>query len=130
MNGPELFYDSYQEALKDDVRALGGMKTVGKWFHAEKDADAAGRALADKLNPERRERLTDEQERLIMRRARDTRGFSAALYFLCDDTGFDRPQPKEAEDELAKLLREYLEIERRRGQLQPAIEQARLKVAR
>ncbi len=130
MDSADLFYQSYEEALLNDVKALGGLQTVGKWFHPEKDPITAGRTLADKLNPNRRERLTDEQERLIMRRARDSRGFSAALYFLCDDTGFERPQPKEIEDELARMLREYLEIQRRARNLEPAIEQARLKVAK
>jgi hypothetical protein len=130
MEGASLFYDSYLEALRDDVVALGGPKVVGKQLFPEKEVEAARNTLNDCLNIARRERLTDEQERLIMRRARDSRGFSAALYFLCDDTGFERPQPKEIEDELARMLREYLEIQRRARNLEPAIEQARLKVAK
>lgn len=112
MQGPDLFYESYDQALRDDVKSLGGLKVVGKWFFAEKDPEAAGRALADRLNPERRERLSDEQERMIMRRARESRGFSAALCFIRDDTEFERPKARNPEDERVKLQREILEAAR------------------
>lgn len=105
MSQPDLFYESYLDALKDDVKALGGAKRVGGWFKPEKDAEAARNWLNDCLNSERRERLDGEQERLIIRRAKDERGFSAALYFICDDTGFERPKAKSPDDEKAEALR-------------------------
>jgi hypothetical protein len=105
MNQPDLFYESFEEALRDDVKALGGLKKVGPVFWPEKDTEGAARSLADKLNSGRRDRLTDEQERFIMRRAREVRGFSAALYYICDDTHFDRPKAKVPEDERDSLLR-------------------------
>lgn len=108
MSQPDLFYENFYEALSDDVKAVGGLKAVGKLFYPEKDAASAGRALADKLNPERRERLTDEQERLIIRQAREARGFSAALCFICDDTGFERPRALNPENEQARLQREFI----------------------
>lgn len=109
MEGAALFYDSFLEALRDDVLALGGPKVVGKQLFPEKDLEPARNTLNDCLNPARRERLTDEQERLIIRRAREVRGFSAALYFLCDDCGFERPKAINPEDERAKLMREFTE---------------------
>lgn len=117
MEGARLFYDSYVDALRDDVNALGGPKDVGKWFWAEKSIEAARNMLNDCLNDNRRERLTDEQERLIMRKARAARGFSAALYFICDDTQFERPKALNPEDERAKRERELIDTVRRAEQL-------------
>jgi hypothetical protein len=108
MTSPELFYESWLEALRDDVRAIGGAKVVGAALWPEKSIDAAKNKLNDALNEERRERLTDEQERWIMRSAREKRGFSAALYHLCDDVGFERPKERDPLDEAAQLQREFI----------------------
>ena len=129
MTDPELFYECYYEALRDDVKALGGAKTVGKWFWPEKEMEAARTKLNDAMNADRRERLSDEQERLIMRRAREARGFSAALYFICDDTGFERPRSRDPEDEKEKLQRQFIDAVNALQRLTPKIEAARLKVA-
>lgn len=105
----ELFYEDYFAALRDDVTALGGAKEVGRWFWPEKEVMAARNKLNDALNSDRRERLSDEQERLIMRRAREARGFSAAVCFVCDDTGFERPKaltPDAQRDRLADAIME------------------------
>lgn len=110
---PELFYDSFLEALRDDVNACGGPKEVGCWFWPEKSLETARNSVNDRLNIERRDRFTNDQERLIIRKARERRGFSAAIAFLCDDTGFERPRPKEPEDERARLQREFVDSVRR-----------------
>lgn len=104
-----LFYESFDDALLDDVKAIGGLKAVGKMFKPEKDAVTAGRWLADCLNTGRRERLDDEQERYIMRLAKRERGFSAALCFICDDTEFERPKAKSPDDERAATMRTIAE---------------------
>lgn len=109
MDQQALFFDSWEEALRDDVRALGGPKAVGKMLFPEKDVEAAGRALSDCLNAARRERLTDEQERLVIRMAGRARGYSAALHYLCDETQFERPRPLSPQDELAELQRRFID---------------------
>jgi hypothetical protein len=109
MNQPELFYEGYFEALRNDVAAVGGSKKVGKLFWPEKDAVAAGNKLNDCTNSDRRERLSDEQERLIMRLAREARGFSAAMIFICDDTGFERPRALAPQDESERLQRKIID---------------------
>lgn len=109
MNQAELFYESYLEALRDDVRAIGGAKEVGHTFWPQKDMEAARNAVNDRLNAERRERFENDQERYIMRKARELRGFSAALCYLCDDTGFQRPVAKNPIDELAKHQAAFVE---------------------
>jgi hypothetical protein len=106
---PELFYESWEEALRDDVRALGGAKAVASLLWPEKsDPIAARNKLNDALNPERRDRLSHEQEMLIMRKAKEVRGWSAGIFYLCDEAGFDRPQPKDPQDEQAKRQREFI----------------------
>lgn len=109
MTGEELFYEGWLAALRDDVQALGGAKVVGPWFKPDLAVLAARNWLNDTLNGNRRERLADTQERLIIRRAREKRGFSAALCFLCDDTGFERPKAIRPEDEQAELQRRFIQ---------------------
>lgn len=109
MNQPELFYESYLEALRDDVRVIGGAKAVGLTFHPQKEPEAARNWVNDRLSLGRRERFEDDQERYIMRKAREARGFSAALCYLCDDTGFDRPIAKNPVDVIAKRQQEFID---------------------
>lgn len=111
---PELFYESFLEALKDDVKAIGGSKELGAKFWPEKAATAEGlvaarNAVNDRLNGDKRDRFNDDQVRYIMRRAREVRGFSAALYFICDDTQFERPKPRAPQDERAEIVRQIRE---------------------
>lgn len=98
-------YESFLEALRDDVNALGGPSEIGEWFWKEKSHETRRNLVNHSLNSERRERFTQEQEQLIMRRAREKRGYSAALYFLCDETGFERPKAIQPEDEKLKVAR-------------------------
>lgn len=107
---PRLFYDSYLAALRDDVDACGGTKTVGEWFWPEKSHDARRNMVNDRLSEAKRDRFSDEQERLVMRRARERRGFSAALCFICDDTGFERAlKSRNQGDEAAELQRAFID---------------------
>lgn len=50
------------------------------------------------------------------------------LYFMADELEHERPVKRAPEDELTKLLREYVEIEQRRSVLQPRIEEQRAKL--
>lgn len=109
MGNPELFYEGWLEALADDVKAIGGAKVVGAMFNPDLAVEQARGWCNDRLNPNRRERFTDTQERHVMRLAREKRGFSAALYYLCDDTGFERPKANNPEDERAELQRKFIE---------------------
>lgn len=122
MTSPELFYEGWLDALRDDVRTLGGAKAVGLALWPEKSIDAAKNKLNDALNEDRRERLTDEQERWIIRSAREKRGFSAALCYLCDDTGFERPKERDPLDEAAQLQREFIDSVRRHERIVEKLE--------
>lgn len=123
MNQPELFYESYLEALRDDVKAVGGAKAVGHTFHPQKEQEAARNWVNDRLNADRRERFESDQERYIMRKAREVRGFSAALCYLCDDTGFERPPAKNPIDEIAKRQQEFVAAVKQVQQIGKQLEQ-------
>lgn len=101
----ELFYDSYLEALRDDVNACSGPKEVGHWFWPEKSPETRRNSVNDRQNTEKRDRFSDDQVQLIMRRTRERRGFSAAVTFICDHTGFERPKSKDPENERAPAAR-------------------------
>lgn len=109
MDQPKLFYENELDALRDDVAACGGSKEVGHWFWPDKSVEAARNEVNARLNVERRERFTDDQKRLVMRRARERRGFSATVFYICDDTGFERPKPLNPVDELALLQRAFVD---------------------
>jgi hypothetical protein len=110
MNGLELFYEGYCQALRRDAQSVAGYKrnwamVVGRMIFPEiEDPEIAARRLDDKLNPNRRERLSDEQERKIMREAARINGFSHTIAFICDDTGFKRPERIEAKVEVERLV--------------------------
>lgn len=121
-SGPELFYESWEEALKDDIKALGGTKAVGKLLWPDLDVDLARNRLNDRLNTERRERLSDSQERMIMRGAREARGFSAAMFYLTDETGFERPKSRAPRDEMTELQRQFVDAVKLQGKIADRIE--------
>ena len=115
----ELFYESMEEALKDDIRALGGSKVVGAmlWPEFEDEPEKTRTRLNDRVSAERRERLSDAQERLIMRKAREKRGWSAVMCFIADDTGFERPKALAPVDEAARLQRAFIESVHQQGEM-------------
>jgi hypothetical protein len=85
--------------------------------------------VKDCLNRNRREKFDPEQILWLLKKGREI-GCHEPLNWICTNCGYSVPEPMEQETELAKLLREYLDIERRRETLQPKIEELRLKVAR
>lgn len=105
-----LWYENYRAALRDDCKAIAdGSKAwaqvVGaRLFPSITDQVAAGRRLNDLTNPNRDDRLTDDEERLIMRLAVEKRGFSAAHDFITDDIGMERGRPRERSDEALELM--------------------------
>lgn len=129
-NGPELFYESWEEALKDDIKALGGTKVVGKLLWPDLEVDTARNRLNDRLNPERRERLSDTQERMIMRSSREARGFSAAMFYLADETGFERPKPRAPRDEMTELQRQFVDSVKLQARIAERIERLQPQLTR
>lgn len=108
MNQPTLFTEDLTDALKDAVRALGGMKDVGHRLRPEIAADDAGAWLKDCLNPKRRERLNPDQVLWLIREGKKA-GCHSIMHYIADEAGYTRPSPLEPRDELAELQKAFIE---------------------
>ncbi len=102
-----LFYDSYEDAIRDCVTALGGFKKVGNMLWPAMAADDAGRKLAACLNTDKREKLDPNELCLIRREARKA-GIHILAHYEARDAGYSEPQPLNPEDEAAQLQREFI----------------------
>lgn len=103
-----LFIDDYHDAVRAAVEALGGFKRVGHDMKPDLSVDAAGRWLADCLNPDKREKLSLTELAYIRRAARQ-KGVHVLAAFEAREAGYMEPQPINPEDEAAKLQREFIE---------------------
>lgn len=102
-----LFYDTYEDAIRDCVTALGGFKKVGAMLWPAMPADDAGRKLSACLNTDKREKLDLGELRLIRREARKV-GVHVLAHYEARDAGYTEPQPLNPEDEAAQLQREFI----------------------
>jgi hypothetical protein len=106
-NQPALFYESINDALRDLVATLGGLKPVGARLRPELGADHAGRWLSDCLNADRREHLTPEQVMFLLIEGRKA-GLHGAMTWLASECGYSAPAPLEPQDERAELQRAFV----------------------
>lgn len=102
-----MFVEDYNDAIRAAVQALGGFKRVGAELKPDLAADAAGRWLADCLNPEKRDILPPSALAWIRRKARAESCHILASFEL-QDAGYAPPQPIEPEDERAALQRDFV----------------------
>lgn len=123
-----LFITDIYDALGDLVRALGGPKAVGQALKPEKLGEDSAGWVKDCLNRNRREKFDPEQILWLLKKGREV-GCHEPINWICTQAGYTVPEPKEPETELARLLREYIEIENKRAEMQPRIEELRVKLA-
>lgn len=102
-----MFYETYEDAIRDTVTALGGNKEIGSRLWPAMPADDAGRKLSHCLNPEKREKLDLGELRLIRREARKA-GIHILAHYEARDAGYSEPKPLNPEDEAAQLQREFI----------------------
>lgn len=102
-----MFVEDYNEAIRAAVQALGGFKRVGADLRPDIAVDAAGRWLADCINPDKREILPPSALAYIRRKAREA-GCHVLTAFEAQDAGYHVPTPIEPEDERAALMREFV----------------------
>lgn len=117
-----LFHERLEDALKAVIDAAGGPKTVGHRLFPELSPDEAGDRIRACLRYSRRERLNLRQIDLLFAIGREA-GCDAAMHYLADAHGYERPravtrddQRDEARRELAKRLaavEEYMPLARR-----------------
>jgi len=116
-----LFYDSYEDAIRDTVMALGGFKKAGSMLWPAMPADDAGRKLSACLNTDKREKLDLGELRLIRHAARE-KGIHILMAYETRDAGYADPQPITPEDEAAQLQREYIAAVRALSTIQARID--------
>lgn len=124
MSQSQLFYESFNDAVRDAIRACGGTKVVATRLWPEKAPDAAARLLSDCLNDGRAERLSPDQVLLIARLAKE-RGCHAIVHYQCQELGYTVPSPVEPHDEAAELQRQYIEATRALLRMSERIERLR-----
>lgn len=99
---------SFNDALIDCVKALGGSKEVAPYLFPEKDTDVAQRQLLACLNETRPEKLCPDQAMLILKLAKE-KGCHIGIEFLCAKLNYSKPNPIEPKDEMAELQRHFIE---------------------
>lgn len=95
---PQCF-DTFEDALKAAVMALGGNKVVGKLLRP--DFDHADEWLRKCLSSEKRERLEPGQVLLLLRTAK-LQGFHSAFDYFASAAGY-KAQPLDLQREMQSL---------------------------
>ena len=121
----KLFYDDEFDALAQVIaNSDKPFKQCAAFLFPHLKPESQYARLKACLNAEKDERLTFGQ---IIALCKFCEAYDA-LHFMADELEHDRPAKRAPEDELTKLLREYMEIKRREGQIEPRIEEARAKL--
>lgn len=116
-----LMHDSFNDALREAIHAIGGPKKLGALLWPEQPVDHASNKVRDCLNPDRRERFSPDQVLMILRLARQA-GCHSAAAFLMREAGYADPVPVDPEDEVVRLQREFVEATKALGHLAQRIE--------
>lgn len=91
---------------------MGGFEAVGSEIWPAKTRKAAGALLSDVLNLDRNNKFSLEEHAMFLRIARD-RGVHMPMHFLCDEVGYNRPQPIDQADQEANVALEMEAAARR-----------------
>lgn len=100
-------FESWNDALRDAVRALGGTKKVAHILKHDLPLASAISWLDGCLNETRREHLTPEQLVWLAREARAV-GCHSINQFFNLETGYEIPKPKNAEELKADLQQQFI----------------------
>lgn len=99
-----LFHEDFNDALHSAVKGLGKIEAVARDLWPTKPS--GGRYLSDCLNPDRDAKLALEDVIALLRMARE-KGIHWAMYQLCDEAGYTRPEiaarPTKAQTMAARL---------------------------
>lgn len=118
--GNALFYECIEDAIKDDLVALGGPKKAAAIFFPDKTPDQGAALLRAWGNAERAERPSPAQYLLLKSKAKEANSYACWRYE--EHALHVRVQHVEPEEELTILLREYLEDDKRQSQRRERID--------
>jgi hypothetical protein len=99
--------ESFDDALVEAIRSLGGSKKVGVELWPTMDIGAAQRKLIACMSESRPEKLSTDEVMFIMRRARDA-GCHVVIEWMCAELGYSRPAPIAREDARERIQLEVL----------------------
>lgn len=106
-----LFYECVEDAIKDDITALGGPKKAAEVFFPDKTVEQGAALLRAWWNPERSERPSPSQYILLKARARDVNSFACVQYeeqtLSCKVTWIN---PVDEQEQLDREIRDLLQI--------------------
>jgi hypothetical protein len=124
---PKLFYDDEFDALAQTIaNSEKTFKQCAAYLFPDRKPETAYARLKACLSAEKDERLTLGQ---IVALCRFCASYDA-LYFLADELEHERPAKRAPEDELAVLIRQYLECKKQGSTLEPRIEERMAKLVR
>lgn len=110
-----------QEAIGQSVDAAGGPAVVGPLLWPEKDRKSATLLMKACLNPNRRERVSPIQMLQIFKLAR-ANGCTVGIDCLLSEVGCEKSHFLTPEQELADLLRAYIQSVQAQSALADRIE--------
>lgn len=110
MQQEHMYFDTdyWEDAFIEAVNSLGGRKKVAAKLWPHKTVADASRYLSHCLDPERNEKLSMGEIVMIMKWAKDEAKCHAPMDYLASVIGYDKPVPKDPEDEFAQLQRDYI----------------------
>lgn len=111
-----LFSETFMEALRAVVVALGGAKSVGAILWPEKGPINAGNYLRDCLDDKRRDVLHPDQILWLLSEGRKA-NCHVAMAFISQECGYQPPVAIEPDDEKASLQREFIQAQRMMAKL-------------
>lgn len=114
-------FESFNEALIECVKAVGGSKQAGHMLWPEKTVDAAQRHLLACLNDDKPERLTPDHLLMLLRMARQ-KGCMVGIDYMLKQLSCAPAQPIEPRDEMAELQRAFIESVNLQAKLAERIE--------
>lgn len=103
-----LWHDSTEDALRSLVDQLGGFKRIGSSLRPSMSADQAGRWLAQCLDSTRPEKLGLDDLVWLLAEGR-RKGCHVAAAYILRTAGYKAPEVLDAETELQRLQRQFVE---------------------
>lgn len=118
---PQLFYDSFEDAVRHVVSILGGPKEAGHLLWPTKSPDAARTRILDCLNPKEPDKLSPDEIVSLCRAGRE-KGCHAIIEWITAEAGYTRPTPIAPQDEAAELQRQFIEAVKLQRQIADRME--------
>lgn len=103
-----LWHETFRDALRDLVSALGGFKKVGSRLWPAKPVDEAGRHLADCLNAGKPHKLSLEEIEWLLCEGRRAH-CHIGMYYLANKANYEEPKAVDPETAVQRLQREFVQ---------------------